>query len=955
MSNTTANTDFEFDVALEAGKIYKIVASVIRGNFTEIGFQTPVNKPMLTATPEELSMRAGTNETATATFNVKGKMLSGDVTLSLTDANGVFAVPATVSKADAESGTDVTVTFNAPATEGTYTDLVTLTCGDLTATVNLTGVCVDGGTASDKYLNIAKYATIDEAGATVNGMVTIYKYTEHANDGCAWLTLSNYGAKQADANQHWYSIGSLTQYTNTWDASDIFLGDDSYFGSGSSYSIYGLGNQDFYVTNCTQVKAYVKGGSSNGTMAIYECTENANGSLTAATTATDTKQGSSGVLTSVILDNTKIYLVRLTGGSSYPDFLEIGFQTPLNTPTLVASPTGKDILAEPGQVITETITVTGQRLTEDVTVTLTAPNGCYSVSPTTISAADAMAGATVTVTFNAPEDMGSYRAQVTFTSGTASASTVFYGAVGEKGTAYSQYLDIAKYTTIGTGNWYDGIFANPYKYTEDLTNDVAWLTLPAALPFYAWNYYDQSWCGVSSSATGGWYGHQWTATDVFQGYEFFKGTFENETEDYAHMLGGTNSNSTSNTNIFYGIYQVTNCTQVKAYVYNNGATSSYPAFIQIYELTENADGTLTQSDTRTDIQTTYTSGAQVMTSAVLDPNKIYFVAVGGYRGFTYEVAFRTPIPTVTLAELVEDGNEEQTYHIANGDLRVVHLSDDGKKIYCKDDNAFAQPSEISDGQIDYVTSTAGLMDHEWDQSNWIVLTRENDAQWTSEQAGLMGKLLKNVSGKFSSKANPVLVIASNNMPQAQSNERVLYLNNPNAFVVPNFAGESQTGKDGNEYFFVTPKPLELAQIYWAMWDGEKFVVPTSVGQSNQAELQGAFYINMSEYEGSTVALEANHVYNFLGLVKKEASSSSRLNAPARAGQVSTAYTVYPVSGIADVAQIDGGIITQVNDIHVNGAVEVGRYNVAGQRVGKDARGVVLIKMSDGSVRKVLIP
>ena len=66
-------------------------------------------------------------------------------------------------------------------------------------------------------------------------------------------------------------------------------------------------------------------------MKIYECTLNANGSLTPSTTATDTKQGSDGVITSANLDDSKIYKVQLTGGGSYPDLLEIGFKTPLNT------------------------------------------------------------------------------------------------------------------------------------------------------------------------------------------------------------------------------------------------------------------------------------------------------------------------------------------------------------------------------------------------------------------------------------------------------------------------------------------------------------------------------------------------------------------------------------------------------------------------------------------------
>ncbi len=175
-------------------------------------------------------------------------------------------------------------------------------------------------------------------------MLSIYKYTEYNNDNCAWLTVSTYGAKQVDANQNWLETGSLNQYNNTWSATDIFLGQNAYFGTSTAYSIYGSGSQTFYVTNCTQAKALVKDGSSSkATLAIYECTVNADGSLTAATTATDSQQGGASgtaVITSATLDASKVYKVQLTGGGSYPDLLEVGFKTPIEgieTPVATAA------------------------------------------------------------------------------------------------------------------------------------------------------------------------------------------------------------------------------------------------------------------------------------------------------------------------------------------------------------------------------------------------------------------------------------------------------------------------------------------------------------------------------------------------------------------------------------------------------------------------------------------
>ena len=296
--------------------------------------------PTLTVDPTSLSLNASTGTTVSKTFNVTGKFISDNVTVSLTDANGVFSVsPATIAAGSISETTPVavTVSFNS-AEEGDFTGTVTIASdGAESKTVALTANASDGGTASDAYLDIAKYATIDEAGATVSGMSTIYKYTEYLSDNCAWLTVSSYGAKQADANQNWLETTSLSQYNNSWSASDIFLGQTTYFGSNTAYSIYGSGNQSFYVTNCSQVKAYVKGSSyssssASATLSIYECTVNANGSLTPATTATSTVQGSNGVITSAELDDSKIYKVQLTGGGSYPDLLEVGFKTELYVP-----------------------------------------------------------------------------------------------------------------------------------------------------------------------------------------------------------------------------------------------------------------------------------------------------------------------------------------------------------------------------------------------------------------------------------------------------------------------------------------------------------------------------------------------------------------------------------------------------------------------------------------------
>ncbi len=179
------------------------------------------------------------------------------------------------------------------------------------------------GTATASVLDIAQYATIDDAGwTTATGMNTIYKYTD------SWLTLSTYGAYQARNYQNWLTTSSIKDYAHSWSSSDIFPGSSAYFTSGAR-ATYGSGSTlTFYVTNCVQAKAYVEGGNNNSraTLSIYECTIDDNGNLTAATSAIDTQRSGSGVMTSANLDESKIYKVQLTGSGNYPDLLEIGFK-----------------------------------------------------------------------------------------------------------------------------------------------------------------------------------------------------------------------------------------------------------------------------------------------------------------------------------------------------------------------------------------------------------------------------------------------------------------------------------------------------------------------------------------------------------------------------------------------------------------------------------------------------
>ena len=93
-----------------------------------IGIQPPegYQNPRLQAYPGDLDMMAYLGKPSSATISLKGTNLTGDVTLTLNDDNGVFAIDVTTVEMDAaEAGLDITVTYS-PKTVGN--DIATIVC-----------------------------------------------------------------------------------------------------------------------------------------------------------------------------------------------------------------------------------------------------------------------------------------------------------------------------------------------------------------------------------------------------------------------------------------------------------------------------------------------------------------------------------------------------------------------------------------------------------------------------------------------------------------------------------------------------------------------------------------------------------------------------------------------------------------------------------------------------------
>lgn len=417
--------------------------------------------PTIIPDQTELAFSAGLEQSTSQTINVTGRFLTGNITATLNDPNGVFSVsPASLTSnvVNSENGGTLTVTFNS-AEEGDFTGTLTLSgTGAQTVTISLAATASEGGTASDPYLNIAKYATIDEAGWRTALVNNLYKYTEDVDNEVAWLTLPIYGAfvgaRYATNSstigsghpQAWIesSLGNSNTYGGTtWNSSGVFQGSSTYFTSTTARAIgYNsrtnteIRDVTFYVTNTNAIKLYGtgRGGASSSypaSLKVYECTVNGDGSLTASTAATKNLTNSSTTTFTLTADGLDVAKVYKVVSSIYRGYIyEIGFQTPIEVvrvPEISVSSTSVELSSPIGASQTSEITLTSSNLTGNVTATISGGNGAFTVNPTNID--KSATSTTLTVTFT-PQAAQTYNATLTLASEGAESVTISLTGTG---------------------------------------------------------------------------------------------------------------------------------------------------------------------------------------------------------------------------------------------------------------------------------------------------------------------------------------------------------------------------------------------------------------------------------------------------------------------------------------------------------------------------------------------
>ena len=290
------------------------------------------------------------------------------------------------------------------------------------------------------------------------------------------------------------------------------------------------------------------------------------------------------------------------------------------------------------------------------------------------------------------------------------------------------------------------------------------------------------------------------------------------------------------------------------------------------------------------------------------------------------------VPKTDLVDIVNDGTVGEEYTV-NDDLVGVKVVDN--MLFAKDLGKYKYPSEINNGQIDFLGKTAAeYMGNtrlqpvaNFDQSNWVMLTGLNNP------SQFVGNLIKgkSIKGTLVDKVNPTIAVSSNPEQGDQ------YGYEPNLYIMPSF-NEDYYAPTSN-FFFVAPKAQEYAYITWACYndaDGNFY----TMSDGNTSNLTGGVKVNWDYYPDGNP--QDGYVYEFDAIVRKVASTTNgapllkdgNQSTPVT-GVLSDDYMVYPLR-LYDVP-------TAINSVEVAGkVVNVKYYNLMGVESSTPFDGVNIV-------------
>ena len=453
-----------------------------------IGIKPPTTTatPTLTVSPTSLSFSTTAGQTVSKTFTVTGSNLTGNVTLTKTDANGVYTIsPTTITASAAASGATVTVTYK-PTASGTHTGSIAIASSGATSkTVSLSGTATAAAlttytpvmsAANSSYITSSSFRA-DWTDQTSSSNVSSYTLQVTKAGGSTPSTGTTL-LGTIDGSNYTGSYKTIT-LSSPWGGTNVKGGNSAVYTSGSSGKItftipsgyssnttfsvqittvsgtYGSGNITVKSTQTSAVgHSFSKGetytwtvtGKTGDVITIYSTDSSYSPDMSLIKVyagninlnASETGDADSRTITGI---TNKYYTVsNLTAGATYTykvkalytdgtssswsneQSVTLNEDSPAATPTLTVTPTSLNMSAKVGGTATATFKVTGADLTGNVTLSLSGAS-VFTISTSSITAANAANGVNVTVTYK-PTATGTQTATVTVASSGATSKTV---------------------------------------------------------------------------------------------------------------------------------------------------------------------------------------------------------------------------------------------------------------------------------------------------------------------------------------------------------------------------------------------------------------------------------------------------------------------------------------------------------------------------------------------------
>ena len=336
----------------------------MQGNAWNSG-STPT--PTLTSPTNGSTVNVGTNtgNGVSKTINVSGSNLTKALSVSVS-GTGFTVTPTSITAANANAGTTITVTYNGTATNATGT--LTISSSEVSSTVHLTA-SYNSGSGPDEVIETWE-------GCTVGGY-----WTQEVQGAAFKWYFSNAGLYARD-NDHWN--GSLGCCFGKNADSYIQMSEDV-TGGASKLTFY----------------AAKYGNDANPTMKIHYST---NGGSTWTEVATCTLNGTwqQYSYNLNLTGNVRFKFVQTSGSRLNIDDIAITSNAgTVTNPQITAPADGSTVnvgtIAANETTVSKVINVKGTDLTKALNVSVSGTG--FSVTPSTISAANANNGTNVTVTY----------------------------------------------------------------------------------------------------------------------------------------------------------------------------------------------------------------------------------------------------------------------------------------------------------------------------------------------------------------------------------------------------------------------------------------------------------------------------------------------------------------------------------------------------------------------------